>query len=446
MQELQANTQVKVVVGPFVDVGDGFTPETGVTLGGADEAELVKHDSATVTDISGNTWAAIASCDGYYNLTLTAAQLDTEGMLTVVIQDDDVCLPVRIQYMIVAQAYYTSKYTAKDTGFMDVNIKTVGRADAQETEANNLETACANYSATRGLSGTALPAAVADAAGGLPISDAGGLDLDTQINTNIDAILVDTNSLNDTKIPQTLNLTASGNIGIDWANVENPTTALDLSGTDIQLVDTCTTVTGGATSAELAKVPKSDGTATWNATALASINTECDTALTDYDAPTKAEMDTAHGLLATELAKIGTPVALDSGAATLGGMLTKMADDNSGADFDAGTDSLQEIRDRGDTGWTTGGGGAISLETGTVASASTANTFTLSAGFPAVAKAYPPGTIITVTDADDSNIYMGRIRSYTAGRVVTLYSPLAITPANADVAVVWNTFTLQPDF
>ena len=58
------------------------------------------------------------------------------------------------------------------------------------------------------------------------------------------AILVDTNSLNDTKIPQTLNLTALGNIGIDWANVENPTTALDLSATDIQLVDTVTTYTG----------------------------------------------------------------------------------------------------------------------------------------------------------------------------------------------------------
>ncbi len=34
------------------------------------------------------------------------------------------------------------------------------------------------YSATRGLSGTALPNAAADAAGGLPISDAGGLDMD----------------------------------------------------------------------------------------------------------------------------------------------------------------------------------------------------------------------------------------------------------------------------
>lgn len=37
------------------------------------------------------------------------------------------------------------------------------------------------YSATRGLAGTALPAAAADAAGGLPISDAGGLALDTQL-------------------------------------------------------------------------------------------------------------------------------------------------------------------------------------------------------------------------------------------------------------------------
>ena len=37
----------------------------------------------------------------------------------------------------------------------------------------------------------------------------------------VDIIETDTTSLNDTKIPQTLNLTGSGNIGIDWANVEN---------------------------------------------------------------------------------------------------------------------------------------------------------------------------------------------------------------------------------
>jgi hypothetical protein len=60
------------------------------------------------------------------------------------------------------------------------------------------------FSATRGLAGTALPAAAADAAGGLPISDAGGLDLDAQILTDIDAILVDTGTTLDQRIPAAL--------------------------------------------------------------------------------------------------------------------------------------------------------------------------------------------------------------------------------------------------
>lgn len=51
-------------------------------------------------------------------------------------------------------------------------------------------------SATRGLAGTALPDAAADAAGGLPISDAGGLDLDA-LNTAVAAILDDTDLIDD---------------------------------------------------------------------------------------------------------------------------------------------------------------------------------------------------------------------------------------------------------
>jgi len=61
---------------------------------------------------------------------------------------------------------------------------------------------------------------------------------------DVAAILVDTNSLNDAKILQALNITASGNIGIDWANVENPTSVVDLAATDINLVDILTTYTG----------------------------------------------------------------------------------------------------------------------------------------------------------------------------------------------------------
>lgn len=52
------------------------------------------------------------------------------------------------------------------------------------------------YSATRGLAGTALPAAAADAAGGLPISDAGGQDFDSIISTLVTDIIGKTSNAN----------------------------------------------------------------------------------------------------------------------------------------------------------------------------------------------------------------------------------------------------------
>ena len=61
-----------------------------------------------------------------------------------------------------------------------------------------------------------------------------------------------------------------------------------------------------------------------------SINAEADTALTDYDPPTKTEQDTAF----TEI---------------------------KGATWASGTDTLEAIRDRGDTAWVTGGSGSLRL-------------------------------------------------------------------------------------
>jgi len=43
-------------------------------------------------------------------------------------------------------------------------------------------------------------------------------------------------------------------------------------------------------------------------------------------------------------ATLGTPVALDGGARTIAGMLTKMADDNAGGSFDATYDSLNKVK------------------------------------------------------------------------------------------------------
>ena len=187
MQFLRANTEVIVTVGPFVDVGDGFTPQTDILLN-ANEAELIKHGSTSVVDISGATWAAVTNCRGYYSLTLTTALTDTEGMVVVVVQDDSDTLPVKQEYMVLSEAAWDSLYVAKDTGFMDVNVKAVSE---DTTAADNLELACDAYSVTRGLTGTALPAAVADAAGGVAISTAGSLDIDAT-DANVTLVLQDT--------------------------------------------------------------------------------------------------------------------------------------------------------------------------------------------------------------------------------------------------------------
>lgn len=65
---------------------------------------------------------------------------------------------------------------------------------------------------------------------------------------------------------------------------------------------------------------------------------------------------------------IGTPVALDSGTASLSGMLTKIADDNGGATFDATNDSLNKISSAvqasGPVAMTASGNGTI--DTGTL--------------------------------------------------------------------------------
>lgn len=121
---------------------------------------------------------------------------------------------------------------------------------------------------------------------------------------------------------------------------------------------------------ELAKVPKSDGTTTWNATALASINSQCDTALADYDGPTNAEMvarTLAAASYATSAAQTTAQNDLDILTGTDGVTLATSQPNYApatsaqavaiqGATFDTATDSLEALRNRGDAAWVTATG------------------------------------------------------------------------------------------
>ena len=147
---LKADTEIKVVIGRVVAVGDGFTPVTTLALTTADEAEIMKHNAAAVTDISGNTFVAIANADGYYNLTITSGQLDTEGMLTVLINDDSLCRPIKASFMVRNANAYDSLDAAATTDYLQTDVVEIS---GDSVAADNLES---QYD-TSGLSGDTFP-------------------------------------------------------------------------------------------------------------------------------------------------------------------------------------------------------------------------------------------------------------------------------------------------
>lgn len=191
---------------------------------------------------------------------------------------------------------------------------------------------------------TALPNAAADAAGGLPISDAGGLDLDARLDAAI------TSRLAPTTAGRTLDVTATGAAGIDWGNVENPTTAVNLSATNIdtdQVVASVSGAVGSVTGAVGSVTGNVGGNVTGSVGSLATqakadVNAEVDTALVDV--------------------RLDELLAADSdidGAAppTVGSVFHELMTKTAGSfTYDQTTDSLEAVRDRGDAAWITATG------------------------------------------------------------------------------------------
>lgn len=127
---LRQSTAATLRVGPFVDVADGATPETGVTLSGADQAEILKEGSGATVDVAGATWAAITGADGWYNFSLTTSHTDTLGGLTLVVQDVSVCLPVFVRAVVVPANVYDSLVLGTDFLRIDPGVTHSGTAQA----------------------------------------------------------------------------------------------------------------------------------------------------------------------------------------------------------------------------------------------------------------------------------------------------------------------------
>jgi len=159
---------------------------------------------------------------------------------------------------------------------------------------------------------TSLPNAAADAAGGLPISDAGGLDLDAVLSGNT---------------PQTgdnyarLGAPAGASIAADIATVVTDTNELQTDWADGGRLDLILDARASQSSVD-------------------TINGNVDAILVDTGTSIPGTLTTIASYIDTEIGTIITHLT-----------------DIKGAGWSSSTDTLEEIRDRGDAAWTTATGG-----------------------------------------------------------------------------------------
>ena len=126
-QLLKADTQVVVAIGPFVSIADGFTLINTFENSAADDLVLIKHGATTGVDISGRTDAAYGAyvAPGMVYLTLTTDDTDTEGNLTIIAEDVNLCLPVVNRFQVISQAAFNSLHTTDASGLMTVDVATI---------------------------------------------------------------------------------------------------------------------------------------------------------------------------------------------------------------------------------------------------------------------------------------------------------------------------------
>jgi hypothetical protein len=216
------STAIIVTVGPVLDA-DGVAVTGGVVgdfkaskNGGAPAA---LNGSATLTHR--NT--------GHYSLSLTATDVNTVGTLEIVIDDTVNACPIK-EIHVLEEAVYDALFAASANAW-------AGAAGSSVAGANVLQ-----------LLGTAW----------LTPGTAGTPDVNVKLWNALTTVAL---PLVPTTAGRTLDVSATGETGIDWANVGTPGSTVNLSATTINLVNTATTVTNQLTAAAIATGVWQDATA-----------------------------------------------------------------------------------------------------------------------------------------------------------------------------------------
>lgn len=305
----QSTASQEILLGPFLDDTDGKTAETALTIANTD---IKVWKTGGTTESNKNSGGATHIAGGRYYAVLDATDTNTIGPLEVNVHVSG-ALPVKAKCCVLDEAVYDvlfgttapSTYAGGDTSGTTTLLSRIGAAltitsGRVNADVTHIATAAVSTSTAQlGVNVVNFGGSAGTFASGIPAVNA------TQISS--DSVAAD--------------------------NAESFFDGTGYAGTN-NVIPTVTNVTNlhasAATAAELAKVPKSDGTATWNATALASIQTEANDALVANN------LD--HLVLSAVDTNFATTVHLDS-------VIGYLADNGTSASFDRTTDSLEANRD-----------------------------------------------------------------------------------------------------
>jgi len=228
---LKQSTAVDILLGPCVDDTDGKTAETGLTL----DAEVSKNGQALAnkTDATVPVHDAAGTVDGYYNCELDATDTGTLGIITVVVHAAGF-LPCRQDYQIVTANWWD---TMCSTDLLQSDLTQIGGVAQSATDLKDF-------------------------------ADAG---YDPATNKVQGVVLTDTCTANS-------DLVTAANVvdEFETQSQADPTgfhvNVLEVNGTGQTANDNAADINTLIT--EVGKVPKSDGSSSWNATALTAIEGE----------------------------------------------------------------------------------------------------------------------------------------------------------------------------
>lgn len=244
---LKQSTSQAIRIGPFLDSTDGDTEETGLTIANTD-VRLSKDGGNMVAKNSGGL---THDENGWYSGTLDATDTNTVGELDVYIHVSG-ALAVWKRYWVIEEAIYDAFFGASAGGF-DSN----GRVDVGS------------------WLGTAVT--LGNGAPDVNIQSTDDIDLSatqkSSVNAECDTALTDYDAVVPADLPTNFgDLAITVTTGEVTVGTNNDKTGYSISGTKTTLDDL-------------------------NDVSTAEVNAEADTALTDYDPPTKAELDAGFAAL-----------------------------------------------------------------------------------------------------------------------------------------------------